>query len=118
MAKQLFSSFKIISHTTSYHFKPYDQNLNSHLLLLFISYRGSGEKLIKISSKFIACDNIHNSHELSVLPSIDITWRNLMLITLRAMPLKLGPTASLLPAALITQDFVPRMNELVAGSIV
>ena len=41
-----------------------------------------------------------------------------MLITLRAMPLKLGPTASLLPAALITQDFVPRMNELVAGSIV
>ena len=28
-------------------FKPKDQNLNSHLLPLFISYRRSGEKLIK-----------------------------------------------------------------------
>ena len=28
-------------------FKPYDQNLNSHLLHLFISYRCSGEKLVK-----------------------------------------------------------------------
>ena len=28
-------------------FEPLDQNLNSHLLPLFISYRGSGEKLIK-----------------------------------------------------------------------
>ena len=26
---------------------PQDQNLNSHLLILFISYRSSGEKLIK-----------------------------------------------------------------------
>ena len=30
-----------------YTFKPYDQNLNSHLLPLFISYRSSEEKLIK-----------------------------------------------------------------------
>ena len=30
-----------------YTFKPYDQNLNSHLLPLFISYGSSGEKLIK-----------------------------------------------------------------------
>ena len=28
-------------------FNPWDQNLNSHLLSLFISYRSSGEKLIK-----------------------------------------------------------------------
>ena len=28
-------------------FKPQDQNLNSHLLPLFISYKSSGEKLIK-----------------------------------------------------------------------
>ena len=28
-------------------FKPVDQNLNSHLLLLFISYRSSEEKVIK-----------------------------------------------------------------------
>ena len=31
----------------SYHFKPKDQNLNSHLSPLFISCRRSGEKLIK-----------------------------------------------------------------------
>ena len=28
-------------------FKPQDQNLNSHLLPLFVSYRSNGEKLIK-----------------------------------------------------------------------
>ena len=28
-------------------FKPEDQNLNSHLLPLFISYRSGGERLIK-----------------------------------------------------------------------
>ena len=28
-------------------FKPEDQNLNSHLFPLFISYRSSGERLIK-----------------------------------------------------------------------
>ena len=28
-------------------FKPLDQNLNSHLLPLFVSYRSNGEKLIK-----------------------------------------------------------------------
>ena len=91
--------------------------MNSHLLPLVISYRARGEA-DKISGKFFLCDHVPNSHDHYVLQSIDITWRNLMLITLRAMPLKLGPTASLLPAALITQDFVPRMNELVAGSIV
>ena len=38
----------------------------------------------KISSKFIMCDHVRNSHNHSVLQSIDITRRNLMLITLRA----------------------------------
>ena len=38
----------------------------------------------KISSKFILCDHVCNSHDHSVLQSIDITRRNLMLITLRA----------------------------------
>ena len=38
----------------------------------------------KISSKFILCDHVRNSHDHSVLQNIDITRRNLMLITLRA----------------------------------
>ena len=38
----------------------------------------------KISSKFILCDHVCNSHDYSVVQSIDITRRNLMLITLRA----------------------------------
>ena len=38
----------------------------------------------KISSKFILCDHVCNSHDHSVLRSIDIARRNLMLITLRA----------------------------------
>ena len=57
--------------------------MNSHLLPLFISYRSSGEKLIKYQAIF-SCDHINNSHDHSVLQSIDITRRNLMLITLRA----------------------------------
>ena len=39
---------------------------------------------IEFSSKLILCDHVRNSHDLSVLPSIDITRRNWMLITLRA----------------------------------
>ena len=38
----------------------------------------------KISSKFILCDHVRNSHDHSILQSIDPTRRNLMLITLRA----------------------------------
>ena len=38
----------------------------------------------KISSTFILCDHVLNSHDHSVSQSIDITRRNLMLITLRA----------------------------------
>ena len=38
----------------------------------------------KILSKFILCDHVRNSHDHSVLQSIDITRRNLMLITLGA----------------------------------
>ena len=38
----------------------------------------------KISSEFILCDHVHNSHDHSVLQSTDITRRNLILITLRA----------------------------------
>ena len=65
-------------------FKPYDQNLNSYLLPLFISCRSSGGEVDKISSKFILCDQVRNSHDPSVLQSIDIKRRNLTLITLRA----------------------------------
>ena len=43
-----------------------------------------------MSSKFILCDHVRNSHDHSVLQSIDITRRNLMLITLRALRVKLG----------------------------
>ena len=42
----------------------------------------------KILSKFILCDHAPNSHDHSVLQSIDITRRNLMLITLRAWRVK------------------------------
>ena len=35
----------------------------------------------KISSKFILCDHVCNSHDHSILQSIDITRRNLMLMT-------------------------------------
>ena len=35
----------------------------------------------KISNKFILCDHVRSSHDHSVLQSIDITRRNLMLIT-------------------------------------
>ena len=38
----------------------------------------------KISNEFMLCDHVHNSHDHSVLQSIDITRTNLMLITLRA----------------------------------
>ena len=38
----------------------------------------------KISSKYIVCDHVLNSHDHSVLQGIDITGRNLMLITLGA----------------------------------
>ena len=37
-----------------------------------------------MSSKLILCDRVRNSHDHSVLQSIDVTRRNLMLITLRA----------------------------------
>ena len=37
----------------------------------------------KISSKFILCDHVRNSHDYSVLQNIDITRRNLTLITVR-----------------------------------
>ena len=37
-----------------------------------------------ISSKYILCDHVLNSHDHSVLQSIDITGRNLMLIALGA----------------------------------
>ena len=41
-------------------------------------------KVDKISSKFILCDHVLNSHDHSVLQSIVITRANLMLITLKA----------------------------------
>ena len=45
-------------------------------------------KVDKISSKFILCDHVRNSYDHSVLQSIDITRRNLMLITHRAQRVK------------------------------
>ena len=42
----------------------------------------------KISSKFILCDHVRNSHDHSVLQSIDITKRNLTLIILGAWRVK------------------------------
>ena len=42
----------------------------------------------KMSSKCILCDHVCNTHDHSVLQSIDITRRNLMLITLRALRVK------------------------------
>ena len=38
----------------------------------------------RISGEYILCDHVCNSHDHSVLQSIDITRRNLMLIILRA----------------------------------
>ena len=38
----------------------------------------------KVSSIFMLCDHVRNSLDHSVLQSIDITRRNLMLVTLRA----------------------------------
>ena len=67
-------------------------NLRSKLLFSFvipIHFRQKqwGE-VDKISSKFILCDHVRNSHDHSVLQSIDFTRRNLMLITLRAWRVK------------------------------
>ena len=64
-----------------------DQNLKSHQSVI-IPYRSSGKKVDKISSKFILCDHVFNSDDHSVLQSIEITRRNFMLITLRALRVK------------------------------
>ena len=50
-----------------------------------------------MSSKLILGDHVHNSHDHSVLQSIDITRRNLMLITLRAERVKRGSRQTLPP---------------------
>ena len=41
-----------------------------------------------MSNKFILRDHVRNSHDHSVLQSIDITRRNVMMITLRAQRVK------------------------------
>ena len=61
--------------------------MNSHLLPLFISYRKSGEKLIKNQANSSCVIMSRNSHH-SVLQSIYITRRNLMLITPGALRVK------------------------------
>ena len=53
-----------------------------HPYLFTIEEVGEVDNLI--SSKYIFCDHVLNSHDHSVLQSIDITGRNLMLIALRA----------------------------------
>ena len=65
-------------------FNPLDPKIKIWIL---ICYPYSFE-VDKISSKFILCDHLHNSHDHSVLQSIDITWGKLMLITLRAQRVK------------------------------
>ena len=50
-----------------------------------------------MSRKFILGDHVRNSHNHSVLQSIDITRRNLMLITLRAERVKRGSRQTLPP---------------------
>ena len=61
---------------------PKIKNLNSHLLPLFISYIGSGEKLIKFqANSSCVIMSIILMNNWSVLQSIDSTRRNLMLIT-------------------------------------
>ena len=57
---------------------PKDQNLNSHLLPLFITYKSSGEKLIKYKANS-SCVTMS-----VILMTVDIIRRNFMLITLRA----------------------------------
>ena len=51
----------------------------------------------KMSRKFILGDHVRNSHNHSVLQSIDITGRDLMLITLRASRVKRGLQQTLPP---------------------
>ena len=68
-------------------FKPEDQNLNSHFKPLFISFRSNGEKLIKYqanSSCVIMSVILMSTLFIKKNKDIDITRRNLMLITLRA----------------------------------
>ena len=61
---------------------PKIKNLNSHLLPLFISYRSSGEKLIKFqANSSCVIMSIILMNNWSVLQGIDSTRRNLMLIT-------------------------------------
>ena len=62
----------------------YDQNLNSHLLPIFLSYRCSGERLIKYHTNSYCVIMSVILMTTLFLQSIDITRRNLMLITLRA----------------------------------
>ena len=61
---------------------PKIKNLNSHLLPLFISYIGSGEKVKKFqANSSCVIMSIILMNNWSVLQSMDSTRRNLMLIT-------------------------------------
>ena len=62
----------------------YDQNLNSHLLPIFISYRCSGVRLIKYHTNSYCVIMSVILMTTLFLQSIDITRRNLMPITFRA----------------------------------
>ena len=65
-------------------FKPEYQNSNSHLLSLYTFNRSSGENLLKyqLDSSSVIMSLILMTTLFYIC--IDITWRNLMLITLRA----------------------------------
>ena len=56
----------------------------SGLYLEGLIHGGAYFRNFTVSSKVVLCDHVHDSHDHSVLQSIDITRRNLMLITLRA----------------------------------
>ena len=68
----------------------------------------------KISSKFILCDHVHNSHDHSVLQSIDITRRNFLLITLRALRVS---SPQFLMATLIKPNFYHHTNPAITTFI-
>ena len=99
ITKTVFFFFSTLCHNFAYIYKNEIQNqvhskclnpltLRSKFEFSFVAPTHFPQKLWgeadKISSIFILCDHVCNSHDHSILQTIDITRRNLMLITLRA----------------------------------
>ena len=67
-------------------FNPLNLNIKIQILICY-PYTFSIEivgQFVEVSIRIFLCDHVLNSHDHSVLQSIDITRRKLMLITLRA----------------------------------